>query len=171
MPVIEAVWCLWSRLLWHDRSFINTNVSCSNSATIVQCSACHSISVFTFPCFIVENVFSHICTVFPTTFLLRYLSVCEIYLHWLIFRGSLQSSPVVFNLFHGSIHFATHFNLTTLFRKYPVRHMTCSCVCAIENHNDEKITYDITMVNKYSLFILMHMAASVRDPRNIQITP
>ena len=144
------MWCLRSRLLWHDRSFINTNVSSSKSETIVQCSACHSISVFTFPCFIVGNVFSHVCTVFPTIVVLRNFSICEIYLYWLISRGSLQSSPVVSNLVHASIHFATQFNLTTLLRQYPVRHMKCSWVCAIENHNDEKITYDITIVNKYS---------------------
>jgi len=143
------VWCLWSRLLLHDRSFINTNVSGSKWETIVQCSACHSISVFTFPCFIVENVLSHVCTVFLTIVVLRNFSNCEIYLYWQISRGSLQSSPVVSNLFHASIHFSTRFNLTIPFRKYPVTHMKCSCVCAIENHNDEKITYDITMVNKY----------------------
>ena len=45
------------------RSFINrpTNVIGSKSETIVQCSACHSISDFTFTCFIVENVYSHVC--------------------------------------------------------------------------------------------------------------
>ena len=45
---------------------------------------------------------------------------------------------MIFNLFHAATHFATQFNLTTPFRKLPVRHMKCSCVCTIENHNDYK---------------------------------
>jgi len=45
------------------------------------------------------------------------------------------AGPVVFNLFHAAILFATQFNLTTPFRKFPVRHMKCSCVCKIENRN------------------------------------
>ena len=41
--------------------------------------------------------------------------------------------------------------------------MKCSCVCTIENHNDYKITYDITaMLNKDSFIKFMHMAASVK---------
>ena len=41
-----------------------------------------------------------------------------------------------FSTFYAATHFATQFNLTTPFRKYPVRHMKCSCVCKIEKHND-----------------------------------
>jgi len=55
-----CVWCLWSRLFWHYRSFINTNVSGSKSETIVQFSACHPISVSDLTCFIIENVLSHV---------------------------------------------------------------------------------------------------------------
>jgi len=40
---------------------------------------------------------------------------------------------VVFNLFHPATHFATQFSLTTHFRKFPVKHMNCICVCTIEN--------------------------------------
>jgi len=43
---------------------------------------------------------------------------------------------VVFNLFHAATHFATQFNLTTPFRKFPVRHMKCSCVFTTENNNE-----------------------------------
>jgi len=64
--------------------------------------------------------------------------------NWLtnIFRVKMRriSKPVVFNLFRAATHFATQFNLTTPFRKFPVRHMKCSCVCTIENHNDYKLT-------------------------------
>jgi len=81
-----------------------------------------------------------------------------------IFRMKMRrtSKPVLFNLFHAATHFATQFNLTTPFRKFPVRHMKCSCVCTIENHNDYKITYDITVLNQDSFVKFMHMAASVR---------
>jgi len=37
---------------------------------------------------------------------------------------------------HVAMHFLTTINLTTSFRKSPVMHMKCSCVCAIENHLD-----------------------------------
>jgi len=77
------------------------------------------------------------------------------------------SKPVVFNLFHAATHFATQFNLTTPFGKYPVRHMKCSCVCTIKNHNDYKITYDITVLNQDSFVKFMHMAASVRETRAV----
>jgi len=60
------------------------------------------------------------------------------------------SKPVAFNLFHAAIHFATQFNLTIPFRKFPVRHMKCNCVCTIENHNGYKITHDITVFNQDS---------------------
>ena len=33
------------------------------------------------------------------------------------------STPMVFNLFHAATHFATLFNLTTPFRKFPLRHI------------------------------------------------
>jgi len=92
-------------------------------------------------------------------------------LSWLthIFRVKMRrtSKPVVFNLFHAGTHFATQFNLTTPFRKFPVRHMKCSCVCTIENHNDYKITYDITVLNQDSFVKFMHMAASVRETRAV----
>jgi len=74
---------------------------------------------------------------------------------------------VVFNLLHAATHFATQFNLTTPFRKFPVRHMKCSCVCTTENHNVHKITYDITMLNQDSFVTFMHMAASVRETRAV----
>ena len=78
------------------------------------------------------------------------------------------SKPVVFNqLFHAVTHFATQFNLTTPFRKFPVRHMKCSCVCTIEKHNDYKITYDITVLNQDLFVKFTHMAASVRETRAV----
>jgi len=43
---------------------------------------------------------------------------------------------VVFNLFHAATHFATQFNLTTPFRKFPIRRKKRSCICTVENHND-----------------------------------
>ena len=71
--------------------------------------------------------------------------------NWLtnIFRVKMRrtSKPVVFNFFHAATHFATQFDLTTPFRKFPVRHMKCNCVCTTQNHNDYKITYDITVLN------------------------
>jgi len=45
--------------------------------------------------------------------------------------------------------------------------MKCSCVCTIEIHNDYKITYDITVLNKDSFIKLMHMAASLRETRAV----
>jgi len=45
--------------------------------------------------------------------------------------------------------------------------MKCSCVCTIENHNDYKITYDITVLNQDSFVKFMHMAALVRETRAI----
>ena len=92
--------------------------------------------------------------------------------NWLtsIFRVKMRgtSKPVVFNqLFHAATHFATQFNLTTTFRKFPVRHMKCSCVCRIENRNDYKITYHITVLNHDSFVKFMHMAASVRETRAV----
>jgi len=84
-----------------------------------------------------------------------------------LFQLSKNTKSVVFNLFHAATHFAAQFNLTTPFRKFPGRHMKCSCVCAIENHNDEKVTYDVTMLNKDSFITLMHMAASARVIRAV----
>ena len=86
-----------------------------------------------------------------------------------IFRVKMRrtSKPVLFNLFHAATHFATPFNLTTPFRKFPVRHMECSCVCTIENHNGYKITYDITVLSQDSFVKFMHMAASVRETRAV----
>jgi len=46
--------------------------------------------------------------------------------------------------------------------------MKRSSVCTIENHNDQKITYDITMLNKDSFIKFMHMAASVRERRGVR---
>jgi len=69
---------------------------------------------------------------------------------------------VVFNLFNAATHFATQFNQTIPFRKLPVKHMKCSCVCTIENENGEKILYDITVLNKDSFIKLMYMAVSLR---------
>jgi len=37
-----------------------------------------------------------------------------------------------------------------LLPKIPVKHMKFSCVCTIKNHNDYKITYDITVWNQGS---------------------
>ena len=70
---------------------------------------------------------------------------------------------VVFNLFYAANHFATQINLTTAFRKLPVRHMKCSCVCTIENHSDWKMTYDVTVLKKDQFIKFMQMAASVRE--------
>jgi len=80
---------------------------------------------------------------------------------------------VVFNIFQAATHFETQFNLSTPFQKFPVGPTKCSCVCTIENHNDYKITYDITMPNKNSFIKFIHMTASVREthPCLIQITP
>jgi len=91
----------------------------------------------------------------------------------IIFQVKMRraSKPVVFNLFHAETHFSTQFNLMTPFRKFLARHMKCSCVCTIENHNDYKITYDITVLNQDSFVKFMHMAASERDPWRTQITP
>jgi len=77
------------------------------------------------------------------------------------------SKPVAFNLFHAATHFATQFNLTTPFRKFPVKHMKCNCVCTIGNHSDYKMTYDITVLNQDSFVKFMHMAASVRETRAV----
>jgi len=78
------------------------------------------------------------------------------------------SKPVIFiQLFHAATHFATQFELTTPFRKFAVRHMKCSCLCTIENHNDYIITYDITALNQDSFVKFMHMAASVRETRAV----
>jgi len=43
--------------------------------------------------------------------------------------------------------------------------MKCSCVCTVENRNDYKITYHITVLNQDSIVKFMHMAASVRETR------
>ena len=43
------------------RSFINTNVSGNKSKTIVQCLPAIRFLFLYFTCFIVENVFSHVC--------------------------------------------------------------------------------------------------------------
>jgi len=66
---------------------------------------------------------------------------------------------MVFNLFHAATHFATQLNLTTPVQKCPDRDVKCSCVCTVENHKDEKVMYDITMLNKDSFVKFMHMAA------------
>jgi len=91
--------------------------------------------------------------------------------NWLtnIFQVKMRrtSKPVVFNLFHAATHFATLFKLTTPFRKFPVRHMKCSCVYTIENHNDYRITYDIIVLNQDSFVKFMHMAPSVRETRAV----
>jgi len=78
--------------------------------------------------------------------------------------------PVVFNLFHAATNFATNLNLTTPFRKFPVRHMKMQ-LC-FDNRKSQwlKITYDITTLNKDSLIKFMYMAASVSETR-IQLTP
>jgi len=84
-----------------------------------------------------------------------------------------KPKPVVFNIFQAATHFETQFDLSTPFQKVPVRHMKYNCVCTIENHNDSKITYDITIPNKNSFIEFIHMTASVREthPCVIQITP
>jgi len=43
--------------------------------------------------------------------------------------------------------------------------MKCSCVCTIENHNDYKIMYDITVLNQDSFVKFVHLAATVRETR------
>ena len=86
-----SVGCLSSRLLWHHRSFSNT--SGSKSETIVQCFVCHSISVFKFDLLHRrKRTYSqtHMCFHTSSTFLVRNISVWEIYLCWLISRSSLQ---------------------------------------------------------------------------------
>jgi len=45
--------------------------------------------------------------------------------------------------------------------------MKCSCIFTIENYNDYKITYDITVLNQDSFVKFMHMAASVRETRAV----
>jgi len=83
--------------------------------------------------------------------------------NWLtdIFRVKMRrtSKPVVCNLFHAATHFSTQFTPTTPLRKFPVRHMKCSCVCTTENRNECKITYDITVLNQDSCVKFMHMVA------------
>jgi len=83
------------------------------------------------------------------------------------------SRAVVVNLFHAVTHFAAQFDHTPPFRKFTLRHMTCSCVCKIENNNDSKLTYDITMLQKDSFFKLMHGSIIERDTchKGLQITP
>jgi len=76
-------------------------------------------------------------------------------------------TAVVFNHFHAATHSSAKFDLTNPFRKYLVIHVKCT----MENHNDLKVTYDITTLNKDSFIKLMHMEASVRDPCHKQITP
>ena len=51
-------------------------------------------------------------------------------------RTPLISNTMVFKLFYAATDFATQFNLTNSFRKFPVRHMKCSCGCTTENHNN-----------------------------------
>ena len=82
---------------------------------------------------------------------------------WFLNGVCVAFRAVVFILFHAATHFGSQFNLTTLFQNFPVMHMKCSCACTIENHNDEKITYHITLLNKDSLFKFMHMAASENE--------
>jgi len=63
-----SVGCLLSRLLWHYHSFSNTGVRGSKSETVVQCSACHSISVFTFYLLYRRKcTYSRTCMCFPTS--------------------------------------------------------------------------------------------------------
>jgi len=69
---------------------------------------------------------------------------------WFLSGVCCPFRAVIYNLFRTATRFATQFNLTTPFQKCPVMHMICSCVCTIENHNDRKIAYDITMFNKDS---------------------
>jgi len=45
--------------------------------------------------------------------------------------------------------------------------MKYSCIFTIENHNDYKIMYDITLLNQDSFVKFMHMAASVRETRAV----
>jgi len=58
---------------------------------------------------------------------------CENLLTVLVWPRRSDFKPVVFNVFHAATNFATQFNLTTPFQKFPVSHMKCSCVCTIEN--------------------------------------
>ena len=62
--------------------------------------------------------------------------ICIVIDQWFLNGVCVPFGVVVFNLFHTAPHFSTQFNLTTPFQKFPVVHMQCSCVCAIENHSD-----------------------------------
>ena len=55
---------------------------------------------------------------------------------WFVNGVCAPFTAVVFNLFHTVSRFATQFNLTTPFQKFPVMHMKCSRVRTIENHNE-----------------------------------
>jgi len=83
---ISSVRCLWLRLLWHYRSFINTSML--EIASRRLCSGVASAIRFLFlglTCFIVEKVLQT-----SSAFLARNLSVCEICRSWLICRIPLQ---------------------------------------------------------------------------------
>jgi len=54
----------------------------------------------------------------------------------LLFAGVNYDLTQWFSTFYAATHFATQFNLTTPFRKFPVRHIKCSCVGKIEYYND-----------------------------------
>jgi len=47
---------------------------------------------------------------------------------------------VVLKILQAATHFETQLGRSTPFRNFPVigLHIRCSCVCTIEDHNDEK---------------------------------
>ena len=105
---ISIVGRLWSRLLWHDRSYINTSsASGSKSGTIVLCFACYSISLSWFDLLRCRKcMYSHtrMCFHILNAILLRDLLIWEIYLCWLISRSSLQFSPTPSKITCCNIH-------------------------------------------------------------------
>jgi len=78
---------------------------------------------------------------------------------------SLWCRAVIFNLFHAATHFATQFNLTTPFRKFLSQ--AYKMQLCLHNRKWQKITHDITTLNKDSFFKFMLMAASVRETRAV----
>jgi len=63
----------------------------------------------------------------------EFVVICQNNLAALLFAFSWFSTFFVKRV---AIHFAIQRNLTTPFRRFPIRHMLCSSVCTIENHTD-----------------------------------
>jgi len=66
--------CLWSKLLWHYRSFNNTHVDVASQRLSSSVSSAIQILFLDVTCFIVENVLSH-TYVLPKIELVQNLSV------------------------------------------------------------------------------------------------